>query len=67
MLLLPILNSRFKEAEAAQLEEEFRDLKRPAQTCCPRRESVQGDRQLLAAVTDENSNRYREAHERSWN
>jgi very-short-patch-repair endonuclease len=62
--LLPILDSRFKKLRLLQLEEEFRDLKSRLKlaTRVARASKVIG--QLLAAVSDEDSNRYRDAYER---
>jgi very-short-patch-repair endonuclease len=62
--LQPILDSRFKKLRLLQLEEEFRDLKSQLKlaTRAARASKVIG--QLLAAVSDEDSNRYREAYER---
>src|SRR6267154_150400 len=62
--LLPILDSRFKKLKLLQLEEEFRDLKGRLKLAARVAKASKVIGQLLAAVTDENSNRYREAHER---
>jgi very-short-patch-repair endonuclease len=62
--LLPILDSRFKKLKLLQLEEEFRDLKSRLKLAARVAKASKVISQLLAAVTDENSNRYREAHER---
>src|SRR5467141_1626168 len=62
--LLPILNSRFKKLKLLQLEEEFRDLKGRLKLAARVAKASKVIGQLLAAVTDENSNRYREAYER---
>src|SRR6266403_884368 len=62
--LLPILDSRFKKLKLLQLEEEFRDLKSHLKLAARVAKASKVTGQLLAAVTDENSNRYREAHER---
>jgi len=62
--LLPILDSRFKKLKLLQLEEEFRDLKSRLKLAARVAKASKVIGQLLAAVTDENSNRYREAHER---
>jgi very-short-patch-repair endonuclease len=47
-----------------QLEQEFRDLKGRLKLAARVAKASKVIGQLLAAVTDENSNRYREAHER---
>src|SRR6266852_3950431 len=62
--LLPILDSRFKKLKLLQLEEEFRDLKGRLKLAARVAKASKVIGQLLAAVTDENCNRYREAHER---
>src|SRR5712672_689967 len=62
--LLPILDSRFKKLKLLQLEEEFRDLKSRLKLAARVARASKVTGQLLAAVTDENCNRYREAHER---
>src|SRR5712671_1706208 len=62
--LLPILDSRFKKLKLLQLEEEFRDLKSRLKLAARVAKASKVTGQLLAAVTDENCNRYREAHER---
>ena len=62
--LLPILDSRFKKLKLLQLEEEFRDLKSRLKLAARVAKASKVIGQLLAAVTDENSNRYRETHER---
>jgi very-short-patch-repair endonuclease len=63
-VLLPILDSRFKKLRLLQLEEEFRDLKSRLKLAnrVARASKVIG--QLLAALSDEDSSRYREAYER---
>src|SRR6266446_6015045 len=61
--LLPILDSRFKKLKLLQLEEEFRDLKGRLKLARVAKAS-KVIAQLLAAVNDENSNRYREAYGR---
>src|SRR6267142_2383390 len=61
--LLPILDSRFKKLKLLQLEEEFRDLKSRLKLAARVAKASKVIGQLLAAVTDENCNRYREAHE----
>src|SRR5712672_3400637 len=62
--LLPILDSRFKKLKLLHLEEEFRDLKNRLKLAARVARASKVTGQLLAAVTDENCNRYREAHER---
>jgi very-short-patch-repair endonuclease len=62
--LLPILDSRFKKLKLLQLEEEFRDLKSRLKLAARLAKASKVIGQLLAAATDENSNRYREAYER---
>jgi very-short-patch-repair endonuclease len=62
--LLPILDSRFKKLKLLQLEEEFLDLKNRLKLAARVAKASKVIGQLLVAVNDENSNRYREAHER---
>src|SRR6266478_312799 len=62
--LLPILDSRFKKLKLLQLEEEFRDLKGRLKLAARVATASKAVAQLLAAVNDENSNRYREAYGR---
>src|SRR5216684_2179846 len=62
--LLPILDSRFKKLKLLQLEEEFRDLKSRLKLAARVAKASKVIAQLLAAVNDENSNRYREAYGR---
>ena len=62
--LLPILDSRFKKLRLLQLEEEFRDLKSRLKLAARVAKASKVIGQLLAAVSDEDSNRYREADER---
>src|SRR5258706_1029990 len=62
--LLPILDSRFKKLKLLQLEEEFSALKSRLKLAARVAKASKVTGQLLAAVTDENSNRYREAQER---
>ncbi len=62
--LLPILNSRFKKLRLLQLEEEFHDLKSRLKLAARVAKASKVIGQLLAGVTDENSNLYREAYER---
>ncbi len=61
--LLPILDSRFKRLRLLQLEEEFRDLKSRLKLAARVAKASKVINQLLAGVTDENPNRYREAYE----
>jgi very-short-patch-repair endonuclease len=62
--LLPILDSRFKKLKLLQLEEEFRDLKNRLKLAARVAKASKVIGQLLAAVGDENSNRYRGAYDR---
>ncbi len=62
--LLPILDSRCKKRKLLQLEEEARDLKSRLKLAARANKSSKVIAQLLAAVTDESSNDYREAYER---
>ena len=62
--LLPILDSRFKKLRLLQFEEEFRDLKNRLKLAARVAKASKVIDQLLAGVTDENPNRYREAYER---
>jgi len=62
--LLPVLDSRFKKLRLLQLEEEFRDLKGRLKLTSRVAKASKVIGQLLAGVTDENSNRYRETYER---
>src|SRR5579859_4438564 len=62
--LLPILDSRFKKLRLLQLEEEFRDLKSRLKLAARVGKASKVIAQLLAAVGDEDSSRYREAYER---
>jgi very-short-patch-repair endonuclease len=62
--LRPILDSRFKKLKLLQLEEEFRDLKGRLKLASRVAKASKVIGQLLAGVTDENSNRYRDAYER---
>src|SRR6266478_6209014 len=62
--LLPILDSRFKKLKLLQLEEELRDLKNRLKLAARVAKASKVIGQLLAAVSDENPNRYREAYER---
>jgi very-short-patch-repair endonuclease len=61
--LVPILDSRFKKLRLLQLEEEFRDLKSRLKLAARIAKASKTISQLLAAVNDEDSNRYREAYE----
>src|SRR6266403_1431322 len=62
--LMPIFDSRFKKLRLLQLEEEFRDLKSRLKLAARVAKAAKVIGQLVAAVNDDNSNRYREAHER---
>jgi very-short-patch-repair endonuclease/DNA polymerase III delta prime subunit len=62
--LLPILDSRLKKLKLLQLEEELRDLKNRLKLAARVAKASKVIGQLLAAVNDENCNRYRDAHER---
>ena len=62
--LLPILDSRFKKLRLLELEEDFRDLKSRLKLAARAAKASKVIGQLLAAVNDESSHRYREAHER---
>jgi len=62
--LLPILDSRFKKLKLLQLDEELRDLKSRLKLAARVAKASKVIGQLLVAVNDENSNRYREAYER---
>jgi very-short-patch-repair endonuclease len=62
--LLPILDSRYKKLRLLQLDEDFRDLKGRLKLAARVAKASKVINQLLAGVTDENPNRYREAYER---
>jgi very-short-patch-repair endonuclease len=62
--LLPILDSRFKKLRLLQLQEELRDLKSRLKLAVRAAKTSKVTGQLLAAVIDENPNRYEEAYER---
>src|SRR5882762_2235007 len=62
--LLPILDSRFKKLKLLQLEEEFRELKSQLKLAARAAKASKVVGQLLAAVSNESSNGYREAYER---
>src|SRR6202035_897905 len=62
--LLPILDSRCKKLKLLQIAEEFRDLKGRLKLAGRVAKASRVIGQLLAAVSDENSNYYREAYER---
>jgi very-short-patch-repair endonuclease len=62
--LLPILDSRFKKLRLLQLEGEFSDLKDRLKLAARVAKASKVIGQLLGAVSDEHSNRYREAYER---
>jgi very-short-patch-repair endonuclease len=61
--LLPILDSRYKKLRLLELEEEFRDLKSRLKLAARTAKASKVLGQLLAAVNEESSYRYREAHE----
>jgi very-short-patch-repair endonuclease len=61
--LLPILDSRLQKLRLLELEEEFRDLKSRLKLAARVAKASKVINQLLAGVTDENANRYREAYE----
>ena len=62
--LLPILDSRFKKLRLIELEEVRSELKDRLKLAARVAKASKVIGQLLAAVNDENSNRYREAYER---
>jgi len=62
--LLPILDSRFKKLKLLQLEEEFRELKSRLKLAARAAKASKVVGQLLAAVSNESSDGYREAYER---
>ena len=62
--LLPILDSRFKKLRLIELEEVRGELKDRLKLAARVAKASKVIGQLLAAVNDENSNRYREAYER---
>ena len=62
--LVPILDSRFKKLKLLQLEEESRGLKNRLKLAARVAKASKVIGRLLAAVSDENSNRYREAYGR---
>jgi very-short-patch-repair endonuclease len=62
--LLPILDSRFKRLRLLQLEEERRDLKGRLKLAARVAKASKVISQLLGAVNDEDSSRYREAYDR---
>jgi very-short-patch-repair endonuclease len=61
--LVPILDSRFKKLRLLQMEEEFRDLKSRLKLAARIAKASKVISQLLAAVNDEDSNRFREVYE----
>jgi very-short-patch-repair endonuclease len=61
--LLPIMDSRFKKLRLLQLNQELRDLKDRLKLAARLAKSSKATTQLLAAVKDEDSSRYREAYE----
>jgi len=62
--LVPILDSRFKKLRLIELEEVRTELKDRLKLAARVAKASKVIGQLLAAVNDENSNRYREAYER---
>jgi very-short-patch-repair endonuclease len=62
--LLPVLDSRFKKLRLLQLEEEFRDLKSRLKLAVRLAKGSKVLGQILGAVSDEDSSRYREVYER---
>jgi very-short-patch-repair endonuclease len=62
--LRPILDSRYKKLKLLQLEEESRDLKTRLILAARVAKTSEVIGELLTAVSDEHSNRYREAYER---
>jgi len=62
--LLPILDSRFKKLRLLQLEEEFRDLKGRLKLAARVAKASKVIGQILTAVSEEDSNGYREMYER---
>ena len=62
--LLPILDSRFKKLRLIELEEVRTELKDRLKLAARVAKASKVIGQLLVAVNDENSNRYREAYER---
>jgi very-short-patch-repair endonuclease len=62
--LLPIMDSRFKKLKLLQLNEELKELKRKLKLDARLAKSSRVITQLLKAVSDEDSTRYREAYER---
>src|SRR6202048_1531351 len=63
-MLLPILDSRFKKLKLLQLQEELGNLKSRLKLAARVARASKVIGQLLAAVGDEDSNRYRDAYER---
>jgi very-short-patch-repair endonuclease len=61
--LLPILDFRFKKLRLLQLEEEFRDLKSRLKLAARVAKASKVIGQILTAVSEEDSNRYREMYE----
>ena len=62
--LLPILDSRFKKLRLLRLEDEFRDLKSRLKLAGRAAKASKMIPRLLAAVSDDDSCRYREAYDR---
>jgi very-short-patch-repair endonuclease len=61
--LLPILNSRFKKLRLLQLEEELCDLKSRVKLAARVAKASKVIGQFMAAVSEENCHRYREAYD----
>lgn len=61
--LLPVLDSRYKKLKLLQLNEELSELKRKLKLAARLAKSSKAITRLLAAVTEEDSSRYREAYE----
>ena len=62
--LLPILDSRRKKLRLGQIEEELQNLKNQLKFTARSAKASKVIAQLLAGVSDENCNRYREGYER---
>ena len=61
--LLPVFESRFKKLRLLQLEDELRDLKTQLKLASRVAKASKVTRELLAAVSEEDSSGYREAYE----
>lgn len=62
--LIPILDSRYKKLKLLQLEEEHRELKSRLKLAARATKASKVITQLLSAVSEEHTSRYREAYER---